>query len=81
MEKTIENKYRKLRADLEKKIDTGKLEDLSVSDILCINGAGKELLKRHTVKTVIKNAADYFKSFGFLVTMDFDNANYVIVEA
>ena len=81
MKKTIENKYRKLQADLEKKIDTGKLESLSVSDILCINEAGKELLKRHTVKTVIKNVADYFKSFGFLVTMDFDNVNYVIVEA
>lgn len=81
MKKTIENKYRKLQADLEKKIDTGKLEGLSVSDILCINGAGKELLKRHAVKTVIKNVADYFKSFGFLVTVDFDNVNYVIVEA
>ena len=81
MKKTTENKYRKLQADLEKKIDTGKLENLSVSDILCINGVGKELLKRHAVKTVIKNVADYFKSFGFLVTMDFDNVNYVIVEA
>lgn len=81
MKKTIENKYRKLQTDLEKKIDTGKPECLSVSDILCINEAGKELLKRHTVKTVIKNAADYFRSFGFLVTTDFDNVNCVIAEA
>ena len=81
MKKTVENKYRKLQADLEKKINAGKFGSLSLSDILCINEAGKELLKRHAAKTVIKNVADYFKSFGFLVTMDFDNVNYVIVEA
>ena len=81
MKKTIENKYRNLQADLEKKINTGKYGRLSVSDILCINEAGKELLKKHVVKTVIKNVADYFKSFGFLVTIDFDNVHYVIVEA
>lgn len=81
MKKTIENKYRNLQSDLEKRINTGKFGSLSLSDILCINGVGKELLKKHAVKTVIKNVADYFKSFGFLVTMDFDNVNYVIVEA
>ena len=81
MKKTIKNKYIKLQADLKKKINTGKFEGLSLSDILCINGAGKELLKKHTAKTMIKNVADYFKRFGFLVTMDFDNVNYVIVEA
>ena len=81
MKKTVENKYRKLQADLEKKINTGNFRSLSLSDILCINEAGKELLKRHVAKTAIKNVADYFKSFGFLITMDFDNVNYVIVEA
>lgn len=81
MKKTIKNKYINLQADLEKKINTGKSGSLSVSDILCIIGVGKELLRKHAVKTVIKNVADYFKSFGFLVTMDFDNVNYVIVEA
>ncbi len=81
MKKTIENKYRKLQADMEKKINTWKFGSLSVSDIFQINEAGKELLKKHAVKTEIKNVADYFKSFGFLVTMDFDNVNYVIVEA
>ena len=81
MKKTIANKYIKLQADLEKKINTGRFESLSLSDLLCINEAGKELLKRHAAKTVIKNVADYFKRFGFLVTMDFDNVNYVIVEA
>lgn len=80
MKKTVENKYRKLQADLEKKINSGKFGSLSLSDILCINEVGKELLKRHVAKTVIKNVADYFKSFGFLVTMDFDNVNNVIVE-
>lgn len=81
MKKTIENKYRKLQADMEKKINTWKFGSLSVSDIFWINEAGKELLKKHAVKTENKNAADYFKGFGFLVTMDFDNVNYVIVEA
>lgn len=81
MKKTIENKYRKLQADLEKKINTGKFGSLSLSDLLCINEVGKELLKKHAVNTVIKNVADYFKSFGFLVTMGFDNVSYVIVEA
>lgn len=80
MKKTIENKYRNLQADLEKKIDTGKLDKLSLSDIFCINETGKELLKRHAVKTMIKNVADYFKSFGFMVTKDFDGISYVIVE-
>ena len=30
---------------------------------------------------IIKNAADYFSSFGFLVTPDFDGISYIIVEA
>ena len=80
MSENIKNKYERLQDDLQKRVDTGKLGSLSTSDITSICHCGKELLKRHAVKTIIKNVADYFKSFGFMVTMDFDNVNYVIAE-
>ena len=42
---------------------------------VCCLRLGKRLLKHHAVKTSIKNVADYFKKFGFMVTMDFDGIN------
>lgn len=80
MSKNTMKKYLALQEDLQKKVDTGKLGNLSVSDFDCICQVGKELLKHHSVKTFIKNVADYFKSFGFMVSMDFDKISYVIVE-
>ena len=80
MSENTKNKYERLHNDLQKKVDTGKLGGLSASDIASICHCGKELLEHHAVKTFIKNVADYFKSFGFMVTMDFDNVNYVIAE-
>lgn len=80
MSNNTKEKYEKMHNDLQKKIDTGKLDGLSGSDLLSICDLGKELLRCHAVKTIIKKVADYFKSFGFMVTMDFDNVNYVIAE-
>lgn len=80
MTKKIANKYKAMQEDLQKKADSGRLGKLSLSDFDSICSCGKELLKHHSVKTFIKVVADYFKSFGFMVTMDFDNVNYVIVE-
>lgn len=80
MKENIAKKYTELQNDFEKKISTGKLNGMSLSDLMAVGNAGKELLKHHAVKTVIKNVADYFKKFGFMVTMDFDNVNYVIAE-
>ena len=81
MKEKIADKYKAMQTDLETKMNTGKIGNLSLSDLYSICDCGKQLLKRHAVKTIIKNVAEYFKSFGFMVTMDFDNVNYVIVEA
>ena len=80
MTEKIANKYKAIQNDLQKKADTGRLGNLSVSDFDSVCQCGKELLKRHVAKTFLGNVAEYFKQFGFMVTMDFDNVNYVIVE-
>ena len=66
-------------ADLQKRADSGKLENLTLSDYQCITMIGKELVEKCVASTFIKKVADYYKSFGFLVTKDFDNIHYVIV--
>lgn len=73
-------KYNALQEDIKKKLDSENLGELSLSDYRTICDCGKELLLHHAVKTICKNVADYFKKFGFLVTMDFDNVHYVIAE-
>lgn len=78
--KNIANKYTELQNDLNMKMATGKLDGMSLSDLYVVCDLGKGLLKHHAVKTIIKNVADYFKKFGFMVTMDFDGINYVIAE-
>ena len=80
MSENTTKKYQAMQEDLQKKVNTGKLGGLSGSDLLAICDCGKQLLKAHAVKTIIKNVAEYFRSFGFMVTMDFDNVNYVIAE-
>ena len=74
-----EEKLRAITEDIGKKIETGKLNGLTLSDIFSACDVGKELVAKGVAQTVIKNIADYFKSFGFIVTMDFNNVNYVIV--
>lgn len=81
MTKKITDKYTAMQSDLVKRASTGRLGKLTVSDFDSICHCGRELLEKHAVKTVIKAVADYFIHFGFMVTMDFDNVNYVIVEA
>ena len=81
MTDNLKRKYNNLQLDFQNKMESGKLGKLSLSDFYAVGNIGKELLKHHAAKTIIKNAAEYFKSFGFLVTMDFDNINYVIIEA
>ena len=65
--------------DLQRRADSGKLENLTSSDYQCITMIGKELVEKCVASTFIKKVADYYKSFGFMVTMDFDNVHYVIV--
>ena len=79
--KNIAVKYQALQSDFEKRMESGKLGNLSLSNFQSVAKIGKELLIKHVSSTFIKNVAEYFKSFGFMVTMDFDNVNYVIVEA
>lgn len=79
--KNIAVKYQALQSDFEKRMESGKLGNLSLYDFQSVAKIGKELLIKHVSSTFIKNVAEYFKSFGFMVTMDFDNVNYVIVEA
>lgn len=74
-----EKRLRAISEDLQKKIETGKLNGLTQADVFSACNIGKELVARGVSQTVIKNVADYFKSFGFLVTMDLHNVNYVIV--
>ena len=80
MKRTLAEKYNALQKDFNNRVQSGRLGNLSLSDLQGIGLVGMELLKRHTAKTVIENIANYFKHFGFMVTMDFDNINYVIVE-
>ena len=81
MTEKMKKKYDNLQLDFQEKINSGKLGKLSLSDFKAVADIGKELMKKHEVKTIIKNAADYFSSFGFLVTPDFDGISYIIVEA
>lgn len=74
-----EKRLRAISEDLQKKSATGKLGGLSPMDIYSSIKIGMELVAKGVAQTVIKKVADYFKSFGFIVTMDFNNVNYVIV--
>lgn len=76
----VRAKYIAMQNDMQNMVNTGKLGGLSVSDFDCVCQVGRELLKRHVTSTFIKSVADFFKGYGFMVTMDFDNMNYVIVE-
>lgn len=65
--------------DISKKIETGRTGKLTACDIYTSCQIGKELVAKGVAQTITKNVADYFKSFGFMVTEDFDNVHYVIV--
>lgn len=74
-----EKRLRAISEDIGKKIETGKLKGLTQSDVFSACNIGKELVAKGVAETICKSVADYFKAFGFLVTMDFHNVNYVIV--
>ena len=74
-----EKRLREVAEDVQKMIETGKLNGLTQADVFSACNIGKELVAKGVAQTIIKNVADYFKSFGFMVTMDFNNVNYVIV--
>lgn len=78
-ESNAEKRLLSVITDLQKRADSGELGSLTLSDYQCITFIGKELVAKSVASTFIKKVADYFKSFGFLVTMDFDNVHYVIV--
>lgn len=81
MPEGIKVKYMKLQKDFRKKVTEGKAGSLSLSDIKAVADIGNRLQKVKAVKTVLFHVADYFRTFGFKVVKDFDNINYVIVEA
>ena len=65
--------------DVQKKIDTGKIGKLAPMDLSAICYVAKNLVTHGVASTFITKVADYFRGFGFMVTMDFDNIQYVIV--
>ena len=73
-----ETKLRNISDDLQKKISTGRLGKLKQVDILTACQIGKEIVKSGTAETINKNVADYFKTFGFIVTLDSNKINYKI---
>lgn len=74
-----EKRLRAISEDISKKIETGRLNGLTQADVFSSCEIGKILVAKGVAQTICKSVADYFKSFGFLVTMDFNNVNYVIV--
>lgn len=81
MSKNIAEKYCNLKRDFVNRMYSGDIGDLSLADLKIINELLNALIESHSVKTLVKKVADYFKSFGFKIVMDFDRVNYVIVEA
>lgn len=74
-----EKRLREVAEDVQKKIDTGKLNGLAPMDVSAICYVAKNLVARGVASTFITKVAEYFKSFGFIVTMEFDNIQFVIV--
>ena len=74
-----EKRLRAVSEDVQKKIDTGKIGKLAPMDISAICYVAKELVAKGVASTFITKVADYYKSFGFIVTTDFDNIQFVIV--
>lgn len=74
-----EERLRNISEDLQKKIETGKISNLAPMDLSAICYVAKELVAKGVASTFITKVAEYFKSFGFTVTMEFDNIQFVIV--
>lgn len=74
-----EERLKLVADDVQKKIDTGKIGKLAPMDVSAICYVAKELVAKGVASTFITKVADYFKEFGFIVTMDFGNIQFVIV--
>ena len=74
-----EKRLRNISDDIGKKIETGKLNGLTQSDIFLACDVGKELVAKGVAQTFISKVAEYYKNHGFMVTQEFDNVQYVIV--
>ena len=74
-----EKRLRLVADDVQRKIDTGKIGKLAPMDLSAICHVAKELVAKGVASTFITKVADYFRDFGFIVTMDFDNIQFVIV--
>ena len=74
-----EKRLKLVADDVQKKIDTGKIGKLAPMDVSAICYVAKELVAKGVSSTFITKVADYFRDFGFIVTMDFDNIQFVIV--
>ena len=57
----------------------GKNRTMGCSDVIKRFLILKQLAEHFTAKTDYKSIADFFERLGFMVTMDFDNIQYVIV--
>ena len=74
-----EYRLREVAVDVQKMIDTGKIGNLAPMDVSAICYVAKNLVACGVASTFVTKVAEYFKSFGFMVTMEFDNVSCVIV--
>lgn len=65
--------------DLQKKVQNGRLGNLTPLDIKTAVLLGKELVKQGTTSTINSAVAEYYRHFGCMVTLDFNKINYIIV--
>ena len=78
--KEVAKKYMALQEDMEKRITTGKLGGLSLSDFLSVSEIGKKLLTVGNALVSLKQVADYYEKFGFIVVKSADGVNFRIFE-
>ena len=65
--------------DLQKKVQNGRLGNLTPLDIKTAILLGKELVKQGITSTINSAVAEYYRHFGCMVTLDFNKINYIIV--
>ena len=74
------NKISKAYDALEKESNAvGANRTMGGSDVIKRFLILKALAEHFTAKTRYKSIADFFKSLGFMVTMEFDDVTYIIV--
>jgi len=65
--------------DLQKKVQNGRLGNLTPFDVKMAILIGKELLKHGMTSTINSAVAEYYRHFGCMVTLDFNKINYIVV--